>query len=141
MHDLDGDVALEHAIRAAINGRHAAVADALQGFIAVAVDFGHRAARMARRGAGRRVYTGLRDWGRGGLRGAGAYRSEALKQAFCINSLTCECGHRLKLPAVVPAGPEAVGFLRHLKLPAEPNDILRVIAAPTPSSLQALAPA
>jgi hypothetical protein len=56
--------------------------------------------------------------------------SEALKRAFCIDILTCECGQRLKLLAVIPAGPEAARFLRHLKLPAEPNDIDKVRGPP-----------
>lgn len=53
-----------------------------------------------------------------------------MKRAFCIDILTCECGHRLKLLAVIPAGPEAARFLRHLKLPAEPNDIDKVRGPP-----------
>ncbi len=31
---------------------------------------------------------------------------------------------------MIPAGPEAARFLRHLKLPAEPNDIVKVRGPP-----------
>ena len=50
--------------------------------------------------------------------------------AFSIDVLRCRCGHTLKLLAVIPAGPEAARSLRHLKLPAEPNDIVRVCGPP-----------
>ena len=56
--------------------------------------------------------------------------SEALKRSFGIDILRCHCGHTLKLMAVFPAGPEAARFLRHLRLPAEPNDIVRVCGPP-----------
>ena len=51
-------------------------------------------------------------------------------KAFCIDILTCACGYRVKLLAVIPAGSEAARFLRHLKLPAEPNDIDKVRGPP-----------
>ena len=54
----------------------------------------------------------------------------ALKRSFGIDILRCSCGHALKLLAVIPPGPEAARFLRHLKLPAEPNDIVRVCGPP-----------
>ena len=56
--------------------------------------------------------------------------SEALKRSFGIDILRCPCGHTLKLLAVIPPGPEAARFLRHLRLPAEPNDIVRVCGPP-----------
>ena len=39
-------------------------------------------------------------------------------------------GHRLKLLAVISAGPAVARFLRHLQLPAEPNDIDKVRGPP-----------
>ncbi len=56
--------------------------------------------------------------------------SKTLKLSFCIDILTRACDHRLKLLAVIPAGPEAARFLRHLKLQQEPNDIVQPMGPP-----------
>lgn len=56
--------------------------------------------------------------------------SEALKRAFGIEILRCACGHTLTLLAVIPEGAECARFLRHLKLPPEPHDIVQVRGPP-----------